>query len=484
MKLKGNRKSKRQKLSLKYNIQKRVNNHNRRLRKEAKKANGGVLGKRKKKDPGIPNNWPFKEQMLQQLAEKREKAEKEKADKRSKLKKEAERERKRMQKEQRTSEQDRAIARKKKKNLEVEKARKLAFQKLLGQADVLLEVLDARDPLGSRCPSLEAWALAKGKRIVFVLSKADAVPPENVTGWLNALGRVAPTVATQAQLGNKGCLGALQQVLGSFCQTGEKSTRTRFGLVGFDLVGKRTLAKCMRREAQKAKDPQLEMLMRGLLEPIGVVKPTTELDANAAAGCFVRGQTTPGSVGDAVALVGHFLAQSTPTAVMRVLKLPSFQDVTGLLTVFAEDRKVKSKSGKAAPQETVAKRVLSDLRAAGVCCSPPTTQDLGAPLWAPYGDAKSKIEAAMASHTGFVPVAASSSNQAPPAPKLCVSTGGLGPSPDIEALLAAKVELDDVDMDSDEESDEFDEDEDGEEEDLELDEEAEDEDMDDMEEEN
>eukprot|EP00746_Dinoflagellata_sp_MGD_P160309 gnl/MRDRNA2_/MRDRNA2_86983_c0_seq1.p1 gnl/MRDRNA2_/MRDRNA2_86983_c0~~gnl/MRDRNA2_/MRDRNA2_86983_c0_seq1.p1 ORF type:complete len:484 (+),score=160.48 gnl/MRDRNA2_/MRDRNA2_86983_c0_seq1:83-1534(+) len=483
MKLKGNRKSKRQKLSLKYNIQKRVNNHNRRLRKEAKKANSGVLGKKKKKDPGIPNNWPFKEQMLQQLAEKREKAEKQTAEKRAKIKKEQERERKKMQKEQRTNEQDRAIARKKKKNLEVERAQKIAFQKLLGQADILLEVLDARDPLGSRCPSLEAWALAKGKRIVFVLSKADAVPPENLTGWLNALGRMAPVVATQAQLGNKGCLGALQQVLGSFCQTGDKSTRTRFGLVGFDGVGKRTLAKSMRREAQKSKDPKLEMLMRGLLEPIGVMKPGAELDTNATAGCFVRGQIMPSSVGDPVALVGQFLAQSTPTALMRVLKLPSFDDVTGLLTVFAEDRKVKSKSGGVAPPETVAKRVLSDLRSAGVCYSPPTTQDLGAPLWAPFGDAKPKIEAAMAGHTGFAPVAASSSNQAPPAPKLCVGTGGPGPSPDIEALLAAKVEPDDVDMDSDEE-DEIDEDEDGEEEDLEFDEEEEDEDMDDMEEEN
>jgi len=291
------------------------------------------------------------------------------------------------------------------------------------------------------------------------------------------LGRVAPTVATQAQLGNKGCLGALQQVLGSFCQTGEKSARTRFGLVGFDGVGKRTLAKSMRREAQKAKDPQLEMLMRGLLEPIGVLKSPPQGDTNATAGCFIRGQTAPGSVADPVALVNHLMSQLTPTALMRVLKLPSFQNADELLAVFAEDRKVKSKSGGVAPPETVAKRLLSDLVAAGICCSPPTTEDLGAPLWAPFGDAKAKIEAAMASHTAFAPVAASSSNQAPPAPKFCVRTGGPGPSLDIEALLAAKLEADDVDMGSDEElSDDFDEDEDGEEEDLEEDEE-EDEDM-------
>lgn len=415
--------------------------------------------------------------MLQQIAEKREKAEKDIADKRARLKKEAERERKKMQKESRANEQDRAIARKKKKNLEVERAQKIAFQKLLGQADILLEVLDARDPLGSRCPSLEAWALAKGKRIVFVLSKADAVPQESVTGWLSALGRVAPAVATQAQLGNKGCLGALQQVLVSLCQTGDKATRTRFGLVGYDGVGKRTLAKCMRREAQKAKDAELEMLMRGLLEPIGVLKHPSESDPQTTAGSVIRGQTSPGSIADPVALVGHFMSQSTSTALMRLLRLPSFEDVPGLLAAFAEDRKVKSKSGGAAPPETVAKRVLSELIAAGIYCAPPTTQDLGAPLWAPIGAVKPKVEAAMASHTAFTPVAPSSSNQAPPAPKLCVCTGGPGPSLDIEALLAAAVEPNDEEMDSDEEDDDgFDEDEDGEEEDLDMDEEEEDED--------
>jgi len=472
MKLKGNRKSKRQKCSLKYNIQKRVNNHNRRLRKEAKKAGKGVLGKRKKKDPGIPNSWPFKEQMLQQLAEKREKAEKEMQERRQRHKKEVERERIKMQKEARRNEQDRVIERKKKKAIEVQRAQKLAFQKLLSQADVLLEVLDAKDPLGSRCPSLEAWALAQGKRIVFVLSKADAVPQESVTGWLGALGRVAPVVATQAQLANKGCLGALQQVLGSFCQTGDKSTRTRFGLVGFDGVGKRTLMKAMRREAQKAKDPQLDILMRGLLEPIGVLKPQGELDINAATGQFVRGQTSPGSVSDPFTLVGHLLSQSSPTALMRLLRLPSFEDTPGLLNAFAEDRKVKSKSGGVAPPETVAKRVLSDLIAAGIHCAPPTTEDLGASLWAPFSDAKPKAEAAMASHSPFASVAASSNNQAPPAPKLSVRTGRPGPSLDIEALLAAQVEpAQDVDMSSGDEddvdSDEGDfEDEDGEEEEL------------------
>ncbi|CAE8614019.1 unnamed protein product, partial [Polarella glacialis] len=61
MKCKGNNKSKKQKLSLKYNIQKRQREHKRRVKKEATKLG---MKKRVKKDPGIPNSWPFKAEML------------------------------------------------------------------------------------------------------------------------------------------------------------------------------------------------------------------------------------------------------------------------------------------------------------------------------------------------------------------------------------------------------------------------------------
>ena len=45
-------------------------------------------------------------------------------------------------------------------------------------ADVVLEVLDARDPLGSRCPQVEEAVLAAGsnKKLVLVLNKIGATP--------------------------------------------------------------------------------------------------------------------------------------------------------------------------------------------------------------------------------------------------------------------------------------------------------------------
>ncbi|KAF9000447.1 P-loop containing nucleoside triphosphate hydrolase protein [Cyathus striatus] len=65
------------------------------------------------------------------------------------------------------------------------------LQSVLDKADVVIEVLDARDPLSFRSgfleESLAAKGRKKGKKVVFVLNKIDAVPRESVTAWLNYL---------------------------------------------------------------------------------------------------------------------------------------------------------------------------------------------------------------------------------------------------------------------------------------------------------
>ncbi|KAH0789392.1 P-loop containing nucleoside triphosphate hydrolase protein [Histomonas meleagridis] len=68
------------------------------------------------------------------------------------------------------------------------------FKKVVDLSDVLLEVLDIRDPMGCRSPKLEDYILKRGKRIVLVLNKADLVPVEVANQWLNFLRREFPTV--------------------------------------------------------------------------------------------------------------------------------------------------------------------------------------------------------------------------------------------------------------------------------------------------
>ena len=55
--------SKRVSLKDKYKIERKVREHHAKQRRATRRAGGS--GKKMKKDPGIPNLWPWKEEMLQ-----------------------------------------------------------------------------------------------------------------------------------------------------------------------------------------------------------------------------------------------------------------------------------------------------------------------------------------------------------------------------------------------------------------------------------
>ena len=81
------------------------------------------------------------------------------------------------------------------------------LRKVVERADVILQVLDARDPMGTKSKSVEDMVLANSKKkLVYVLNKADLVPREALLGWLTYLRQTNATVPfkcnTQAQKGN------------------------------------------------------------------------------------------------------------------------------------------------------------------------------------------------------------------------------------------------------------------------------------------
>ncbi|KAJ2681888.1 nuclear GTP-binding protein nug1, partial [Coemansia spiralis] len=273
-------------------IHKRSTEKHRKDRRDAKK---NPHLRKLKKDPGIPNLLPFKDKVLQQIEEHREQA---KLDRQR-------------QKEARAQVHDKnrnigvapqsiaEMARDAKRRAAAfedaqldgdgelqgeiaedavsgrrdnsKRAYYREFQKVIQHADVILEVLDARDPLGTRSPQIERMILDSGanKRIILILNKIDLVPREVVEKWLTYLRHEYPTLAfkasTQDQRKNLGqaaisakkatnlntavCVGAesLIQLLKNYSRNQKIKTSITVGAIGFPNVGKSSLINSLKR---------------------------------------------------------------------------------------------------------------------------------------------------------------------------------------------------------------------------------------------
>lgn len=56
-------------------------------------------------------------------------------------------------------------------------------RKAIEASDVVVQVLDARDPEGTRCQQIEDLIAEEGKKLIFVINKVDMVPEENLKAW-------------------------------------------------------------------------------------------------------------------------------------------------------------------------------------------------------------------------------------------------------------------------------------------------------------
>ena len=306
------RKSKRQTLKQKYKIQERTKEHHRKLK-------NGKLGRatfKKKAVDRIPNAWPYKEELLNEIRVAKDRMEEMKQRQKEKRLDEINKRRSigsskatnedddEMDEDEDDYDDDNEPKNKNKissianpdeefdypeKNENIDgthdikstglgqnsrRAYLKELRKVVERADVILHVLDARDPLGTKSLAIEEMVMSDHrKKLVYVLNKADLVPREVLAGWLLHLRKSNATLPfksnTQSQKSNLGratgkvtqqqenalqtnqAVGAdeLLGLLKNYCRVGNSDTKTiiSVGIVGFPNVGKSSLINSLMR---------------------------------------------------------------------------------------------------------------------------------------------------------------------------------------------------------------------------------------------
>jgi nuclear GTP-binding protein len=120
--------------------------------------------------------------------------------------------------------------------------------KVVDSSDVLIFVLDARDPLGTRCKELEREIRKKhpGKHIVLLLNKVDLIPTWAARRWVQILTKERPTLAFHASITNPFGKNSLLNLLRQFGVLIKERKHLTIGMIGYPNVGKSSVINTMK----------------------------------------------------------------------------------------------------------------------------------------------------------------------------------------------------------------------------------------------
>mmetsp|Transcript_23575 Transcript_23575/g.36362 ORF Transcript_23575/g.36362 Transcript_23575/m.36362 type:complete len:537 (-) Transcript_23575:14-1624(-) len=406
-------KSKRTTLKDKYKIQKRTVEHHRKLRRQAKRDKAAGKIKHKAKDPGIPSTWPFKEDLLQQIERAKETM---RTNKEQKLSKEDEARnlaemmaRNAVKQEEfqnkvshmlgkssvsatGAADNDTTTTRANNETKLGQQSRRAylrELKKVVENADVILQVLDARDPMGSRAGAVEDLILSRSdKRMVLVLNKVDLVPKEAVSGWLNMLRRSHPTLAIKAATMNDGSCSArakgdnalkgsaavgvegLLQLMKNYSRSiGKKKGSITVGVIGYPNVGKSSIINSLKRARAVGVSPRpgfttsmqevvLDKNIR-LLDSPGIV--FDDDDEKGGVDVLLRNCVDTDALSDPVPAIKGLIERCSQESLLMTYCIPAFPpgDENIFLGMIAK-KYGKVKKGGIPDKVAAAKHVLRD----------------------------------------------------------------------------------------------------------------------------
>ena len=104
-------------------------------------------------------------------------------------------------------------------------------------SDVILEVLDARDPSGTRNKKVENFILENNKILILVISKADLVPRTVLLKWVSTFQKEFPTIYTAQSRKFGISLKILKKEIKNRCRKPD----IKVLIIGYPNVGKSTI---------------------------------------------------------------------------------------------------------------------------------------------------------------------------------------------------------------------------------------------------
>ncbi|CDW80860.1 gtp-binding protein- [Stylonychia lemnae] len=385
-------------LKKKYSIQKSAKDTKRKIKKEAKKMQKrGILHKNTKKEVVIPNSYPYKEELMNE-AEKKMQEEKdikahqkalEKANAqlpkgethfaqviKGNVKKQEEEKLQDGLTHQEIAEAERLIdpqASKVNNVYQYKKGYAKEVRKLVEQSDIVIEMLDARDPEGSRNHDLEKECQELNKKVVLVINKIDLVSDQNAQQWQKKLSKSHECILFKAPkkrqsqdedeemkdeeqedeiIGLADIIKILKTHSKKVCVKEKLKDYILVGVIGQPNTGKSTLIRVLRKErapdalkdGQKPNPKEIRLHKNiAILSTKGLVFPDPEQYEKY----ILRQAIKIEEIKDPIQPIQHLINKVEKQELLRHFRIADFKDVNELLGHIAKKKGHLQAGGKA-----------------------------------------------------------------------------------------------------------------------------------------
>ncbi|KAF5905815.1 nucleolar GTP-binding protein 2 [Clarias magur] len=239
--------------------------------------------------------------------------------------------------------------------------------KVIDSSDVIIQVLDARDPMGTRSQNIETYLKKEKpwKHLIFVLNKCDLVPTWVTKRWVAVLSQEYPTLAFHASLTNSFGKGSLIQLLRQFGKLHTDKKQISVGFIGYPNVGKSSVINTLRSKkvcnvapiAGETKVWQYITLMRRifLIDCPGVVYPSEDSESDIV----LKGVVQVEKIRNPEDHIGAVLERAKAEYIQKTYHIPSWSSAEDFLEKLAF-RTGKLLKGGEPDMPTVSKMVLND----------------------------------------------------------------------------------------------------------------------------